>query len=200
MLVVLVIAAILIVAGLYLIARGRRTTASPFLAERHTVPSTQTAAESDAAPQDVFDPAPLPDAAAPDDTRPDDPALDHTVLDRPILDRPVLDHTVLDRLRSVDDDDVLAALIDSFLRGGPEQLDAIEAALSARDPLTGLATLGLFRTSARLLGASDVEHCAGRLQAALEAGDSDAAHAFLQDVLDAFDAAAGALRALPSAA
>ena len=204
MLVVLLIAAVLIIAGLYLIAQGRRTAAP----SRQTEPDTKT----DATPAGVIDPAPAPapNDPAPDDHVPDDhvpdapppnfPPFADPVPDDPLQDGTILDHSVLDRLRSVDDDDVLAALIDSFLRGGPEQLDTIEATLEARDPLPGLATLGLFRTSARLLGASQVEHRAGQLQAALEAGDSDAACVFLQEVLDAFDVAAGALRAFPSAA
>ena len=194
MLVVLLIAAVLIIAGLYLIAQGQRTAAP----SRQTPPDTKT----DATPAGVIDPAPAPapDDPVPDGLPPNVPLFDDPTPDDPAQDGTVLDHSVLDRLRSVDDDNVLTALIDSFLRGGPEQLDAIEAALEARDPLPGLATLGLFRTSARLLGASEVEHRAGRLQAALEAGDSDAAYVSLQEVLDAFDVAAGALRAFPSAA
>jgi len=53
-------------------------------------------------------------------------------------------------------------LIDAFVHTGPSQLDEIQGAIRDGTPLAALATLGLFRTSARLLGAVALEDGAGR--------------------------------------
>jgi len=110
---------------------------------------------------------------------------------------PLIDPGALQRLRDADAGQgapVLAALIDAFLSGGAAQLDSIDTFLRDRDHLRALSSLGLFRTSARLLGASPLDGRGQSLQDAIDIGDTGAAQATLDTLRQDFRCAAAELR------
>ena len=125
---------------------------------------------------------------------PDTPPFDSAGLPGP---DPLIDPGALQRLRDADAGQgapVLAALIDAFLTGGAAQLDTIDTLLRDSDHLRALSSLGLFRTSARLLGASPLDRRGQSMQDAIDIGDTGAAQATLDTLRQDFHRAAAELR------
>ena len=212
MLLGLLLAVVLILFGLYLSARARASAQPPAaLAAAASAPGSGLPVVDARRLDGPMIPSPVPAQNGGIDSDGGVPSTDPDPTPSPASDqtpRSPINLNALNRLRAVDQNDsdqddrapVLSALIDAFCRAGPDQLDALNAALAHDDPIPALTTLGLFRTSARLLGARDLEALAGRLQSNLDARNTAAATRILHAMRVEFGTVTVALHAFAAAA